>query len=125
MCHSHLTVNFRKIRSKKEKKKTFTAIFLIKFQMRNIDKVVELPSFCLKRITPKESDFCLHSGQLFKSYYWSLSTPHALGVNCSRNCAILYKSKETDTGIMSVTMETEQCTSMGKIYISKLNVIYT
>ena len=62
MCHSHLTVDFRKIRSKKEKN-TFKAIILIKFQMRNIDKVVELPFFCVKRITPKESDFCLYLGQ--------------------------------------------------------------
>ena len=55
MCHSHLTVDFCKIRSKKEKN-TFKAIILIKFQM-HIDKVVELPFFCVKRITPKESDF--------------------------------------------------------------------
>ena len=56
--------------------------------MRNLDKVVELPFFCVKRITPKESDFCLYSGQLFKAYYWSLSTPLALGVNCSLKCVI-------------------------------------
>ena len=62
MYHSHLTVDFRKIRSKKEKN-TFKAIILIKFQMRNIDKVVELPFFCVKRITSKESDFCLYLGQ--------------------------------------------------------------
>ena len=62
MRHSHLTVDFRKIRSKKEKN-TFKAIILIKFQMRNIDKVVELPFFCVKRITPKASDFCLNLGQ--------------------------------------------------------------
>ena len=31
--------------------------------MRNIDKVVELPFFCVKRIAPKESDFCLYLGQ--------------------------------------------------------------
>ena len=43
MCHSHLTVKFRKIKSNKEKN-TFKAIILIKFQMRNIVKVVELLS---------------------------------------------------------------------------------
>ena len=62
MCHSHLTVDFRKIRSKKERN-TFKAIILIKFQMRNIGKVVELPFFCVMRITPNESDFCLYLGQ--------------------------------------------------------------
>ena len=62
MCHSHLTVDFHKIRSKKEKH-TFKAIILIKFQMRNIDKVVELPFFSVKRITPNESDICLYLGQ--------------------------------------------------------------
>ena len=62
MCHSNLTVDFRTFRAKKEKN-TFKAIILIKFQMRNKDKVVELPSFCVKKITPKESDFCLYLGQ--------------------------------------------------------------
>ena len=62
MCHSHLTVEFRKIRSKKEKN-TFKAIILITFQMRNIDKVVELPFVRVKRITPKESDTCLYLGR--------------------------------------------------------------
>ena len=62
MCHSNLKVDFRKIRSTKEKN-TFKAIILIKFQMRNVDKVVVLPFFCVKRITPNESDFCLYLGQ--------------------------------------------------------------
>ena len=62
MCHSHLTVDFRRPKSKKEKN-TFKAIILIKFQMHNIDKVIELPFFCVKRITPKESDFCLYLSQ--------------------------------------------------------------
>ena len=93
--------------------------------MCTVDKVDELPFFCLRRITPKEADFCLYSGQLFKSDYWSLSTSLALGVNCSWKCVILYKSKETDTGIMSVTMETEQWARMGKMYISKLKDMYT
>ena len=62
MCHSHLTVDFRNVMSKKEKN-IFKAIILIKFQMRNIDKVVELPFFCVKRTTPKESDLYLYLGQ--------------------------------------------------------------
>ena len=49
MCHSHLAVDFRKIRSKK-KKNTFKAIILIKFQIRNIDKVVKWRGLHLKSL---------------------------------------------------------------------------
>ena len=52
-----LDSEFSQNQVKEREKKTFKAIILIKFQMRNIDKIVELPFFCLKRITPKESDF--------------------------------------------------------------------
>ena len=111
--HHHAIVIWQLIFAKsgqRKRKKTFKAIIFIKFQMRNIDKVVKLPNFCLKRITPKESDFCLYSGQLFKSYYWSLSTPLVGSKLQVENIFFFffffffYKSKETNTSIMSVTV---------------------
>ena len=72
MCRSHLTVNWYKIMSKEENKDPHCyylyAVLIVQHRQRKkIDKVVELPFTCMKKITPKESYVCLYSGHLFKS----------------------------------------------------------